>query len=249
MNKQSNCLEYQTNESDQKIKWVNRHFNTVSKQYDAMNTILSFGIHYLWKRTSIKMMNLKPGDRVLDLCGGTGDLSILASKASGLSGMVVLYDINREMIDTGRAKTTNGKLRKQIIYVQGNAEKISFSDNCFDAVTVGFGMRNLSNMERGFKEIYRALKPGGKIMCLEFSEPVNPVFRWLYDFYSFNIMPLLGELLVGSRNAYTYLPESIRMFPLPDKLSNILKNIGFSNVSYQRLTNGIAVVHLGEKSI
>jgi demethylmenaquinone methyltransferase/2-methoxy-6-polyprenyl-1,4-benzoquinol methylase len=133
------------------------------------------------------------------------------------------------------------------LHVQGDAEQISFNDQCFDAAMVGFGIRNLTHMEKGFSEMYRVLKPGGKLMCLEFSKPISPLFRILYDFYSFYIMPFLGQLFVGSRQAYTYLPESIRMFALPHELTAMLEKIGFSQVRHRKLTNGIAVIHLGRK--
>jgi demethylmenaquinone methyltransferase/2-methoxy-6-polyprenyl-1,4-benzoquinol methylase len=132
--------------------------------------------------------------------------------------------------------------------VQGDAEKISCASGYFDAAMVGFGIRNLTDMEKGFREMHRVLKPGGKLMCLEFSKPANPAFRRLYDFYSFAVMPFLGEIIAGSRGAYLHLPESIRTFPLPDRLTRILREIGFSRVRYRRLTNGIAVVHIGIKA-
>ncbi|MEW6670703.1 MAG: bifunctional demethylmenaquinone methyltransferase/2-methoxy-6-polyprenyl-1,4-benzoquinol methylase UbiE [Thermodesulfobacteriota bacterium] len=238
---------YQKISRDEKVQRTCLHFETVARRYDFMNTLLSFGIHYLWKRTAIGMLKLKPGDRVLDVCGGTGDLSILALRAVGPAGQVVLYDINRAMIQAGKTKPTHSSDRSRIRYVQGNAEELSFPDNYFDAAMVGFGIRNVSRMDRGFAEMHRVLKPGAKLMCLEFSKPTFPLFRFLYDFYSFNIMPLLGELLAGSRKAYTLLPESIRTFPLPDELAGMLKDIGFRRVVYRRLTNGIAAVHLGEK--
>jgi len=152
------------------------------------------------------------------------------------------------MIDSGRFKKSNAHIRKRIAYVQGNAERIAFADASFDAVMVGFGIRNVTHMEQGFREMYRVLKPGGKMMCLEFSKPANTVFRWLYDFYSFYIMPFLGQIIAGSRQAYTHLPESIRMFPLPDELADILRTIGYQDVIYRRLTNGIAVIHLAYKN-
>lgn len=231
----------------EKARRTRLHFEAVARRYDFMNTLLSFGIHYLWKRNAVRMIGLRPGDRVLDLCGGTGDLSVMAERSVGSEGRVVLYDLNRAMILAGKTKPTHAALRQRIRYVQGDAEAISFPDRSFDAAMVGFGIRNVSSLERGFSEMHRVLKPGGKLMCLEFSKPTAPLFRFLYDFYSFQIMPLLGEWLAGSRRAYTLLPESIRTFPLPDELSRILKKIGFEQVVYRRLTNGIAVVHLGQK--
>jgi demethylmenaquinone methyltransferase/2-methoxy-6-polyprenyl-1,4-benzoquinol methylase len=138
--------------------------------------------------------------------------------------------------------------RNQILLVQGDAEKISLSDRIFDVAMVGFGIRNLTHMEQGFKEMHRVLKPGGRVMCLEFSQPPSTWFRKLYDFYSFQIMPLLGQILVGSREAYTYLPESIRIFPGPDELTKILQRIGFDQVRYRLMTGGIAVIHVGRKA-
>ena len=232
----------------EKVKWVRRHFDTVARQYDFMNTLLSFGIHHLWKRTAINMMKLKKGDLVLDVCGGTGDLSLLAAAKIGFSGKVFLYDINRMMMKRGQGKVRNSVFNENIFFIQGDAEQISFPDGSLDAATIGFGIRNLTHMELGFKEIYRILKPGGRFMCLEFSRPTAAWFRWVYDMYSFTIMPLLGQIITGSRKAYTYLPESIRLFPQPDELADTLGSIGFSNISYRRLTNGIAVAHLASKN-
>jgi demethylmenaquinone methyltransferase / 2-methoxy-6-polyprenyl-1,4-benzoquinol methylase len=231
----------------EKVNWVRNHFDSVAQKYDMMNTLLSFGIHYLWKRTAIRMLALKPGDRVIDVCGGTGDLSILATRKVLPSGQVVLYDINRKMMVTGRGKQTNEGARKKILYTQGDAECISFGAGRFDAAMVGFGIRNLTHIEQGFREMHRVLKPGGRLICLEFSKPVFAPFRWLYDVYSFSIMPLLGLLIVGSRKAYTYLPESIRVFPSPEELKRMLEEIGFREVIYRRVSNGIAVVHAGIK--
>ncbi len=232
----------------EKVKLVQHHFNTVAAKYDLANTILSFGLHHLWKGTAIEMLGLKPGDRVIDVCGGTADLAILAARAVGAFGRVTLYDINRSMMDAGKSKVAESSLTRRIMYVQGDAEQLSVADQTFDAAMVGFGIRNLTHMERGFQEMHRVLKPGGKLMCLEFSKPTAPWFRWLYDLYSFSIMPLVGRILVGSWEAYTYLPESIRMFPLPEELTGVLERIGFSQVTQKKLTNGIAVVHLGIKT-
>jgi demethylmenaquinone methyltransferase/2-methoxy-6-polyprenyl-1,4-benzoquinol methylase len=193
------------------------------------------------------MLNLAPGDHILDVCGGTGDLAILAARNIGDSGQVVIYDINHAMIRAGLHKVINTSIEKRVRYVQGNAEEISFRNRHFDSAMVGFGIRNVTHMQKGFSEMYRVLKPGGKMMCLEFSKPTAPVFRWMYDFYSFYMMPLIGEIIAGSRKAYTHLPESIRMFPMPDELSDLLLKIGFSQVTYRKLTNGIAVIHLAVK--
>jgi demethylmenaquinone methyltransferase/2-methoxy-6-polyprenyl-1,4-benzoquinol methylase len=212
-----------------------------------MNTILSFGLQHLWKRAAIRALELKPRDRVLDVCGGTADLSILAAREMGPGGLAILYDINRAMMEAGRPKVARTSLASRIWYVQGDAEQIAFRDEQFEAAIVGFGIRNLTRMEKGLEEMYRVLKPGGKLMCLEFSIPTSGWFRWLYDFYSFRIMPIAGQILAGTREAYTYLPESIRKFPLPEELTAILERIGFSNVTYRNLTNGIAVIHLGRK--
>ncbi len=232
----------------EKVEWVRRHFNSVARKYDSMNTLLSLGIHYQWKRMAVRMMGLRPGDRVLDVCGGTGDLSRMAADYATSSGSVVLYDINWEMMAAGRPRIAHSTGGGRISHVQGDAEKIAFPDNSFDGAMVGFGIRNLTRLENGFREMHRVLKPGGTFMCLEFSEPVTPWFRSLYDFYSFRVMPLLGKMLAGCQPAYTYLPESIRMFPSPEELARMLRNIGFRDVYYRRLTDGIAVAHLGKKS-
>ena len=238
---------YQRVPEAEKAKWVRRHFNTVARKYDVMNTLLSLGIHHLWKRTAVKMMALRPGDRVLDVCGGTGDLSVLARRTTGPSGQVIIYDINRAMIDVGRKKLNALPEGKQIQFVQGDAEHIAFAEGYFDAAMVGFGIRNVTRMDRGFQEMHRILKPGGKIMCLEFSKPTAPLFRWLYDIYSFHVMPLLGEIIVGSRKAYEHLPESIRTFAGPDELTALLNQSGFSQVMTHKLTNGIAMIHMAAK--
>ncbi|CAB1063651.1 Methyltransferase type 11 [Olavius sp. associated proteobacterium Delta 1] len=232
---------------EEKAARVLDHFNTIAKHYDFMNTLLSFGIHHIWKRLAVRMMELAPGSRVLDVCGGTGDLSILAAKNIGPEGRVTIYDINRAMMLAGLHKVAKKEIEPRIRYVQGDAESISFSDGDFDAAMVGFGIRNVTNMKKGFSEMHRVLRPGGKMMCLEFSKPTFTPFRWLYDIYSFYVMPFLGEMIAGSRTAYTHLPETIRMWPMPDELTQILKSIGFSDVSHRKLTNGVAVIHLAVK--
>ncbi len=238
-------IGFQTIAQSRKVRWVRQQFDQVARRYDLMNTLLSFGIHHLWKRTAIRMLALKSGEKVLDVCGGTGDLAVSASKRAGAAGQAVLYDINRQMMEAGRSSFFAREFRQQIIYIQGDAEQMSFPDRFFDAVIVGFGVRNLTCMEKGFSEMHRVLRPRGRMVCLEFSQPVLPLFRKIYDLYSFRIMPLLGRLFTGSVQAYTYLPESIRLFPSPDSLKSLLEQIGFSQVEYLRLTGGVAVIHRG----
>lgn len=231
----------------QKVDAVMAHFDRVAPNYDWMNDLLSFGIQNLWKRSAIRSLGIRPGDRVLDVCGGTADLALLASRRFGPAGAAVVYDLNRAMIDAGRRKVRQRTEDRRIEFVQGDAEVISFPDNHFDVAMVGFGIRNLTRLDRGFREMHRVLKPGGRFLCLEFSKPVNPVFRWLYDFYSFHLMPLLGQLLAGNRQGYVCLPETIRLFPLADELAEILQGVGFHQVRFSRMTNGIAVAHFGRK--
>jgi len=233
---------------DEKTAETARHFDQVARKYDLMNTLLSFGIHYAWKRLAVRMMGLKSADRVIDVCGGTGDLAIMAAHRVGPIGRVTIFDINRTMMDAGRPKVIREGLENRISFVQGNAEFMSFPDNYFDAAMVGFGIRNVTHMETGFREMHRVLKHGGKLMCLEFSKPTFPLFRWVYDLYSFYAMPLLGQLIAQNRAGYMLLTESIRLFPTPDELADRLRRIGFARVTYHSLTNGIAVIHTGVKS-
>jgi demethylmenaquinone methyltransferase/2-methoxy-6-polyprenyl-1,4-benzoquinol methylase len=239
---------YQPVEAAAKEKLVHQHFDTVSSRYDFMNTLLSFGMHLLWKRTAVRLLGLKDGERVLDVCGGTADLALLAAKKIGPSGRVVVYDINRAMMAAGRPKVARAHLTSRIAFLQGDAERLSCPGASFDAAMVGFGIRNLTHPELGFKEMHRVLRPGGRLMCLEFSQPPAAWFRRLYDFYSFYIMPLMGRIFAGSWQAYTYLPESIRMFAHPEEVSARLTGLGFTQVRYRRLTHGIAVIHLGVKA-
>jgi demethylmenaquinone methyltransferase/2-methoxy-6-polyprenyl-1,4-benzoquinol methylase len=231
-----------------KGKLVHQHFDTVAKKYDLMNTLLSFGLHHLWKWTAVRLLDLQPGDRVIDVCGGTADLALLAARAVGETGQVIVYDINRAMMEAGLPKVVHSPLAPRIRFLQGDAERLACPNRSFDAAMVGFGIRNLTHPEAGFQEMHRVLKTGGKLMCLEFSQPVTPWFRWLYDLYSFHLMPALGKLMVGSWQAYIYLPESIRRFSRPQELSALLEGLGFTQVRYRRLTNGIAVIHLGVKT-
>ncbi len=232
----------------EKAGYVLRHFNSIAGKYDFMNTLLSFGLHHWWKWKAVGELGLKPGNRVIDVCGGTADLSILAAREAGPQGRIVLYDVNRAMLDRGKSKIAGKSLNRRILPVQGDAEAISFGDGAFDAVMVGFGIRNVTRMQQGLAEMHRVLKPGGRFMCLEFSLPTAAWFRILYDFYSFRLMPLAGLILAGNREAYLHLPESIRMFPPPDTFIGMLKTAGFSRIACRRLTGGIAMIYTGDRT-
>lgn len=234
-------------EEDQKAGAVKVHFDRVAPKYDFMNSLLSFGIQHVWKRAAVRMLGVRPADTVLDVCGGTGDLAMLAARRTGPAGRVVIYDINFAMIQAGRHKIDPHPELAHIGYVQGDAERIAFPDGTFDCAMVGFGIRNLTHLKRGFAEMVRVLKPGGRLLCLEFSRPTNALFRRFYDVYSFTIMPALGQLLAGSAESYACLPETIRMFPLPDELAAILASVGLRDVRWASMTNGISVAHVGTK--
>lgn len=242
-------LGYRKIKRNEKVTYVRHFFTKVAQKYDLMNTVLSFGIHHYWKRMAIRLLAITPGNRILDLCGGTGDLSILVAKSTGFKKPVVLCDINREMIEAGISKSHLMDIRNHILYVQGDAEQLPFKDNVFDGVTVGFGIRNLTNIQKGLCEIFRVLTQGGKFMCLEFSQPIHPIFRYLYDKYSFKLIPMIGAWLAGSQDAYAYLTESIRLFPNPEEFKSMMEYAGFADVFYKRLTNGIVTVHIGKKII
>jgi demethylmenaquinone methyltransferase/2-methoxy-6-polyprenyl-1,4-benzoquinol methylase len=232
---------------EEKTTEVKRHFDAVARRYDLMNTVLSFGLHHLWKQRAVGLLGLKPGERAVDVCGGTADLALLAAQEVGPTGGVVLYDINRAMMLAGLSKVAQAGLAGRIWFVEGDAECLAVADKSLDAALVGFGVRNLARMEEALQEMHRALKPGGRLLILEFSRPSNPLWRWLYDRYSFLVMPLLGQLIAGSREAYAYLTTSIRQFPLPEELAATLRSIGFSQVTYHPLSNGIAMIHLAVK--
>jgi demethylmenaquinone methyltransferase/2-methoxy-6-polyprenyl-1,4-benzoquinol methylase len=239
---------YRTVRADEKVKLVQKHFDSIAYRYDLINTVLSFGMHHLWKRVAVSMLNLEPGQQVIDVCGGTADLAIRAARAVGPSGSITVYDINPAMMELGRLKARKAAMEDRIRFVQGDAEQISLPDTYFDAAMVGFGIRNVTRMEKGLAEMQRVLKPGGTFLCLEFSHPAPGAFRKLYDFYSFQVMPRIGRLFTGSSQAYHYLPESIRLFPSPEGLSKIIEQAGFSNVTYRLLSKGIAAIHVGRKA-
>jgi len=233
--------------AEEKRERIQEIFTSVADRYDLMNDLMSFGTHRLWKRFVAEKTNLKPGEQAIDVCGGTADIAILMAKRVGERGRVVVYDINLPMLEIGREKCIDRGLLKNVQYVQGNAEDIGFKDNTFHCATVGFGIRNVTYLEKAFNEMKRVVKPGGRVICLEFSHPTSRVFSKLYDIYSFQVIPVIGDMVTGHRDAYTYLPESIRRFPSQEELKRIMEGVGLFKVKYYNLFNGVAAVHIGIK--
>lgn len=222
-------------------------FHSVAEKYDLMNDLMSFGIHRLWKRFTIDCAGVRPGQKILDLAGGTGDLTAKFSRLVGDSGEVVLADINDSMLKVGREKLRNKGLVNNIRYVQANAEALPFPDNYFDLITIGFGLRNVTHKEQALASMYRALKPGGRLLVLEFSKPTNIVMSKLYDFYSFKVLPKMGQLVAKDSDSYQYLAESIRMHPDQETLKAMMETVGFEQVTYHNLTQGVVALHRGFK--
>jgi demethylmenaquinone methyltransferase/2-methoxy-6-polyprenyl-1,4-benzoquinol methylase len=222
-------------------------FHSVAEKYDLMNDLMSFGVHRLWKRFTIDCAGVRPGQKILDLAGGTGDLTAKFSRLVVESGEVVLADINDSMLKVGREKLRNKGLVTNIRYVQANAEALPFPDNYFDLITIGFGLRNVTHKDQALASMYRALKPGGRLLVLEFSKPTNIVMSKLYDFYSFKVLPKMGQLIAKDSDSYQYLAESIRMHPDQETLKGMMENVGFEQVTYHNLTQGVVALHRGFK--
>ena len=230
---------------EEKTGLVHDVFESVAGKYDLMNDLMSFGVHRLWKRHFIAISNIQRGQRVLDLAGGTGDITALISKRVGSQGSVVLSDINEAMLAVGRARMEDRGLVGNIEYSLANAEKIPFSDGEFDAVTIAFGLRNVTDKSAALKEMHRVLKPGGRAMILEFSKVEFDGLKKIYDGYSFGILPRLGRLVADDEDSYRYLAESIRKHPSQDELADMMVDAGFTNVTYRNLTGGVVAIHSG----
>ncbi|MFD2165716.1 bifunctional demethylmenaquinone methyltransferase/2-methoxy-6-polyprenyl-1,4-benzoquinol methylase UbiE [Thalassotalea euphylliae] len=238
---------YQTVDKNDKESMVAGVFHSVAQQYDIMNDLMSFGIHRLWKRFTIDASGVRPGNKVLDLAGGTGDLTAKFSQLVGKDGKVILADINSSMLNVGRDKLRDKGLVQNIEYVQANAEFLPFDDNTFDVCTIAFGLRNVTNKDNALKSIFRVLKPGGRLLVLEFSKPEHEFLSKAYDFYSFNVLPQMGELVAKDGESYRYLAESIRMHPDQETLKTMMEDAGFEQTSYHNLTGGIVALHKGYK--
>ncbi|OZB05117.1 MAG: bifunctional demethylmenaquinone methyltransferase/2-methoxy-6-polyprenyl-1,4-benzoquinol methylase [Idiomarina sp. 34-48-12] len=222
-------------------------FNSVAQKYDMMNDLMSFGIHRLWKRYTIDCSGVRTGMKVLDIAGGTGDLTAQFSRRVGPTGEVVLADINDAMLEVGRDKLRNRGVVGNVRYVQANAEELPFADDSFDIITIAFGLRNVTDKQKALESMFRVLKPGGRLLVLEFSKPVQPLLNQAYDFYSFNVLPKMGQLVAGDADSYQYLAESIRMHPDQETLKGMMEKAGYDQVTYDNLTGGIVAMHRGFK--
>ncbi len=219
-------------------------FDSVAGKYDLMNDLMSGGLHRLWKRFTLSQAGLRPGQRALDVAGGTGDLAAGLARQVGAAGTVVLSDINREMLDRGRDRLLDQGLAGNVAFVQADAERLPFADRSFDCVTIGFGLRNVTDKAAALASMRRVLRPGGQLLVLEFSQPVPPL-RPLYDLYSFRVLPAMGRLVTGDADSYRYLAESIRTFPDQPTLAAMMRDAGLDGCRWHNLTGGIVALHRG----
>ena len=238
---------YQTVTEEEKAARVGQVFDSVADKYDLMNDLMSLGIHRLWKRFALQLAGIRPDQRVLDLAGGTGDLAAKLSQAVGTHGQVVLCDINAAMLNHGRDRMIDAGIVDNLEYVQADAEQLPFADNSFDCVTMAFGLRNVTVKENALASIQRVLKPSGRALVLEFSQPFAPGLKPFYDLYSFKVLPRLGQLVAGDIDSYRYLAESIRMHPDQETLQSMFLEAGFDHCEVFNLSGGIVAIHRGYK--
>jgi demethylmenaquinone methyltransferase/2-methoxy-6-polyprenyl-1,4-benzoquinol methylase len=232
---------------EDKARRVRGVFDSVAGNYDLMNDLMSGGAHRLWKRFTLALANLRPGQRALDLAGGTGDLAEGLARQVGEKGLVVLSDINAAMLARGRDRLLDAGFVGNVAVVQADAERLPFPDGTFDCITIGFGLRNVTDKPRALESMRRALRPGGQLLVLEFSQPRLPGLKTLYDAYSFRVLPWLGRTVAGDEASYRYLAESIRMHPDQETLLTMLRQAGLEGCRYHNLAGGIVAVHRGYK--
>jgi demethylmenaquinone methyltransferase / 2-methoxy-6-polyprenyl-1,4-benzoquinol methylase len=228
-----------------KARHVRGVFDSVAERYDLMNDLMSAGAHRLWKRFTLTLANLRPGQRALDVAGGSGDLAVGLARQVGERGLVVLTDINAAMLSRGRDRLIDAGFASSVEYLQANAEALPFADSSFDCVTIGFGLRNVTDKAAALAAMRRVLKPGGQLLVLEFSHPTLPALKPLYDAYSFRVLPLLGRVIAGDAASYRYLAESIRMHPDQETLKKMMQDAGLEDCRYHNLSSGIVAVHRG----
>jgi demethylmenaquinone methyltransferase/2-methoxy-6-polyprenyl-1,4-benzoquinol methylase len=228
-----------------KAPLVRAVFDSVAPRYDLMNDLMSFGIHRRWKAEMVAWLNPRPGQRMLDVAGGTGDVARLALPrlAPAAGGAAIVCDATEQMLELGRGRTIDDGILGGIEWLCGDAEVLPFADRSFDLYTIAFGLRNVTRRERALSEARRVLKPGGRFLCLEFTPAVAPLLQPLYDLYSFQVLPLLGQIVTGDREAYSYLVESIRRFPAQGELSEMIAAAGLDRAKYRNLTGGVAALH------
>lgn len=232
---------------NEKANLVAEVFRSVAPKYDLMNDLMSFGMHRLWKRFTIAQANLHPGQYVLDVASGTGDLAKALAKVVGRQGKVIMTDINEAMLQVGRERLEDAGVLGNIECIQADAENLPFASQLFDCVTIAFGLRNVTNKISAMKSMHRVLKPGGKLLILEFSRPQSALMNKLYDFYSFNVIPRMGGVITNDRDSYQYLVESIRMHPDQETLKTMMQEAGFEDIEYHNLCDGVVALHKGYK--
>jgi demethylmenaquinone methyltransferase/2-methoxy-6-polyprenyl-1,4-benzoquinol methylase len=244
---QTTHFGYQQVDVKDKARRVADVFDSVAGKYDLMNDLMSMGIHRLWKRYTIDYSGVRSGQKVLDIAGGTGDLTAKFSRIVGKTGQVVLADINQSMLDVGRSKLRDKGIVGNVAYVQANAEVLPFPEHSFDLITIAFGLRNVTDKSKALASMYHSLKPGGRLLVLEFSKPTSQTLSKMYDFYSFHVLPKMGQLVANDSESYQYLAESIRMHPDQPTLQAMMEAVGFEHTSYFNLTGGIVALHRGFK--